>query len=166
MPRLVVPIFVPSRRALARQLDHSVIRQDHLRPVRDKQLPLGVHAQTVQLLDLFQEGHRIQHHAVADHRQAVRPQHSAGHQLQNELLPVNDHGMAGVVAARIARHHSKALREHIYDLALALIAPLGAQYNCRLRSHPELDISQNSVFCRRQTPASPDRSRSVELLAN
>jgi hypothetical protein len=43
--------------------------------------------------------------------------------------------MAGVMAARVARHGGKPLAEHVYDLALALIAPLGAQYYSCLCSH-------------------------------
>jgi hypothetical protein len=40
---------------------------------------------------------------------------------------VDDNGVAGVVAARIARHNVELLGEDIDDLALALIAPLGSK---------------------------------------
>jgi hypothetical protein len=39
------------------------------------------------------------------------------------------------MAAGIARYRGKPLAEHVYDFALALVAPLGAQYYSRLCSH-------------------------------
>ena len=50
-------------------------------------------------------------------------------QMQHELLAVDVHGVAGVVAALIARDRRKVRRQHVDDLALALVAPLRAQ-NC------------------------------------
>ena len=52
----------------------------------------------------------------------------------NFWLPMNDR-MSGVVPARVARHGAEALAQHVHNFALALVAPLGAQHNCRLRSH-------------------------------
>jgi hypothetical protein len=46
--------------------------------------------------------------------------------LQDELLAVDGYCMTGVVAAGIAGHDLEALRQYIDDLALALVAPLGA----------------------------------------
>src|SRR5437763_7450484 len=37
------------------------------------------------------------------------------------------------MSAGIARHHRKILREHVHNLALALVAPLRADDDCRLR---------------------------------
>jgi hypothetical protein len=45
--------------------------------------------------------------------------------------------VTGVVAALEARHRSGALREEIHDLALAFIAPLGADDDHEL-SHAHL----------------------------
>ena len=121
------PNLGPPRRILRRQLDHAVVGQDYLRPVRHEELAINLQPGVLQLLYLAQEGHRIQHHAVADDAPALRPQHPAGDQLQHELLAGNDDGVAGVVPAGIARHHGKLLRQHIDDLALALVAPLRAK---------------------------------------
>ena len=120
----------PSRRVLRRQLDHAVVGQNHLRAVRDKELAVDLQARVLQLLHLAQERHRVQHHAVADHALALRPQHAAGNQLQHKLLAGDDDGVPGVVPARVARHHGELLAQHIDDLALALIAPLGAKDHC------------------------------------
>ena len=59
-----------------------------------------------------------------------RPQHAAGHQLQDKLLPADDDGVPGIVPAGVARDHIERAREHIDNLALAFIAPLGAKYDC------------------------------------
>ena len=118
------------RRILSRQFDHPVVGQNHLRAVGDEELAIHLQPGVLQLLYLAQEGHRIQHHAVADDTLALRPQHAAGDQLQNELLAGNDHRVPGVVSAGIARHHGELLAQHVDDLALALIAPLRAEDHC------------------------------------
>ncbi len=65
-------------------------------------------------------------HTVPDDAAATLSQHSAGHQLQDEFLSVNDDGMAGIMAAGVARDHGKVLREHVDNFAFAFVAPLGA----------------------------------------
>ena len=57
---------------------------------------------------------------------AAAAQDAAGNQLQDELLPPQDDRVAGVMPAGIARYQREVFREHVNDLALALIAPLGA----------------------------------------
>src|SRR6185369_248756 len=78
----------------------------------------------------------IEHHAVADHTLASRAQHAAWNELKHKLLAAVDHRVSSVVTARITRHRAEALAQHVKNFALALVAPLGAQYHCRLRSHP------------------------------
>ena len=53
-------------------------------------------------------------------------QDPGGNQVQHEALPAHDHGVARVVAAVVAGHDLDARREQVDDLALALVAPLGA----------------------------------------
>ncbi len=102
-----------------------MVLQDHLRAVRYLELPVHVHAKLAQLADFLEERHRVQHHAIADNRLAVRPQHPARHQLQNKLFARDDDGVPGIVPARIPRHDVERARKHIDNLALAFIAPLG-----------------------------------------
>jgi predicted pyridoxine 5'-phosphate oxidase superfamily flavin-nucleotide-binding protein len=47
---------------------------------------------------------------------------------------IEDYGVPGIVPARIARRVVEGLRQIIDDLALALVAPLRADYTDRLRS--------------------------------
>src|SRR4029453_18506584 len=52
-----------------------------------------------------------------------------GDQVQLEGLTVADNRVAGVVAALKADHDVGPLREQVGDLALPLVAPLGADYD-------------------------------------
>ena len=76
--------------------------------------------------DLIEEGLRIEHHAVADHRQFRGPQHAGGQQRQLVGDAVDDEGMAGIVAALEAHDDVGLLRQPIDNLALPFVAPLGA----------------------------------------
>jgi hypothetical protein len=112
-----------------------VIGQNHLRPVRHKK-PLSTATPSPRSFRHFlQERNRIQHHAVPDDALAGGPQHAAGNELQDKLLPANNDRVPGVVPARIARHSAEALAQHVHNLALAFVAPLGAKHYRRLSSH-------------------------------
>ena len=80
----------------------------------------------LQLRHLVEEGLRIEHHAVADHRELRGPQNAGRQQRQLVGLAVDDEGMAGIVAALEAHDDVGLLRQPVDDLALPLVAPLGA----------------------------------------
>src|SRR5690606_30557691 len=79
-----------------------------------------------QLLDLGYEGVRIKDHAVADHRQLALAHHAGGQKGELVDLAVDNQRMARIVAALEANDDVGALRQPVDDLALALVAPLGA----------------------------------------
>ena len=54
-------------------------------------------------------------------------QNAAGNQLEDELFFADEDGVAGVVAALIARDDVEALGEKIDDLTFAFVAPLRAK---------------------------------------
>ena len=122
-------------RALGGELDHAVIGQDDLGAVGDEELVVDLDAQIAQAFDFIEERDGIEHHAVADDAFAPRPQHAAGDELENELLAADDDGVPCVVATSIACDGGKPFAQHVHNLAFALVAPLGAQHYCRLRSH-------------------------------
>ena len=63
----------------------------------------------------------------------VRPAHDArGQQVQREVPVAELDGVAGVVAAVVARDDVESVGEKVDDLALALVAPLPAQDRQRL----------------------------------
>jgi len=118
-----------------RQFDHAMVRKNDMRAVGDKQLAGYVHPERLQPVDLLQKGHRVQHHTVADDCAAVRAQHAAGDQLQDELFAADDDRVSGIMAARITRHDGKASGEDIDDFSLAFVAPLGTQDHGCFSSH-------------------------------
>ena len=60
--------------------------------------------------------------------------------MQNELLALDDDGVAGIVSAGVAGHNGEIVGEHIDNLALAFVAPLRA------------DDDRSSHFAQKFTP--------------
>ena len=90
-----------------------------------------------QFRHLVEERLRIEHHAVADHRELRGPQHAGGQQRQLVGDAVDDQRMAGIVAALEAHDDVGLLRQPVDDLALPFVAPLGADDD---------DIGHSRVF--------------------
>ena len=91
--------------------------------VADQQPLADRHSRLLHPLHFLEEGLRIHDDAVADDRDLVRPNNARGQQLQDELLPVHHHRVAGVGAALIARHDVEVLGEGVDDFALCLHLP-------------------------------------------
>ena len=89
------------------------------------------------------------HHAVADDRQLARPHDARGQEAQLVGAVADDQGVAGIVAALEAHDHVGPLGEPVDDLALALVAPLGADH--RYICHPPTPWPQGRFP--RPTPA-------------
>jgi hypothetical protein len=69
---------------------------------------------------------RIDHHAVSDHARLAGVEDPARDEVELPRLPVAHDRVAGVVAALEANDHVRPFREQVDDLALPLVAPLGA----------------------------------------
>ena len=82
-----------------------------------------------QLVDLREQRLRIDDDAVADDADDAVVQDAGRDQVQDELLAADVDRVAGVVAALIARHDREARRQQVDDLALAFVAPLGAEHD-------------------------------------
>ena len=108
------------------ELDHAVIGQDDLGAVGDVELTVHVDAEVAELGDFLEEGDGVEDDSVADDASAVGAEDAAGDELQDKLLAVDDHGVAGVVAAGVAGDDVELFAEDVDDLALAFIAPLGS----------------------------------------
>ena len=118
-----------ARRLLAMRVEFAMQRKNERRVFRD----LEIHrrdgdALLPQAIDLADEEMRIDDDAIANDREFSRP-HDAGRQ-QRELVgdAVDDERMAGVVAALKAHDDIRLQRQPVDDLALALVAPLGANH--------------------------------------
>ena len=102
-------------------------RQDQRRVLGDAEIVAAdVHPEFLDLGDLVGERPGIDHDAVADHRELALAHHAGG--KQRELIggAVDHQRVAGIVAALEAHHDIGTLGQPIDDLALAFVAPLGA----------------------------------------
>ena len=79
-----------------------------------------------QVVELVGQHLRVDHDAVADRAQLARVEDPGRDQVELPLHAVADDRVAGVVAALEADHEVRVLGEQVDDLALALVAPLGA----------------------------------------
>ena len=125
MPRRVVPIWsLPSwaSPAWSSSLWYGMIRC----ALAEMRRPLRSMRRRRQLVDLLGQHHRVHHHAVADRAQLAGVEDPRRDQVELEGLAVADDRVAGVVAALEADHEVGLLGEQVDDLALPLVAPLGA----------------------------------------
>src|SRR5208337_2284599 len=76
-------------------------------------------------LNLLDQIVRVEHHAVADHRELAGADDAGGKQRELEHLSVDHQRVAGVEADDDVR----AERQPVDDLALPFVAPLGADNN-------------------------------------
>ena len=112
----------------AQEIELTVVRQDQMGLVADVQPAPDVDAGLRQLVDLREECRRIDDDAVADHARDAGMQNAGRQKTQDELAAVRVDGVAGVVAALIARDNREVRRQQIDNLALALVAPLRSKY--------------------------------------
>ncbi len=112
--------------ALAALVDAAVVGEDQMGGLAQEEAALGLDPPAVQPLDLLDQRRHVDDHAVADHAGLPRPEDAGGDQLEDELLLAHLDGVARVVAALAADHHVDLAGQHVDDLALALVAPLGA----------------------------------------
>ena len=123
--RADLPLAAPR---LGQQVEVAVVRQDQVRLVADEEPRADVDAVSRQLVDLGEQRGRIDDDAVADDAGDARMQDARRDEVQDELGAVDVDGVAGVVSALIARDDVETRRQQIDDLALAFIAPLGAEH--------------------------------------
>jgi hypothetical protein len=105
-----------------------VVRHDQVRVRRQFQVG-DADSGAFQPVDLAQQNPRVDDDPVADHTRLIGVQDPRRDQVEGERLTVADDRVAGVVAALVADDRGSPLGEQIRDLALALVAPLGADYD-------------------------------------
>ncbi len=82
--------------------------------------------------ELVEQHAGVHHHAVADHVAQAGCEDPGRDEVQGEVLAVGEHHrVAGVVAALVAHHPLDLATEQVGGLALALVAPLGADQHDR-----------------------------------
>src|SRR4029078_3422634 len=85
-----------------------------------------VDAALLEAIQLLHQHLGVDHAAVADHAQGARPEDAARHQPQLVGVLAQPQRVPGVVATLVAGDHVGPLGQRVDDLALALVAPLGA----------------------------------------
>ncbi len=114
----------------AQRIEITVQRQDQRDVLGDAQVVRADgDALPFQFRHFIDEGLRVEHHAVADDGEFRRPQHAGRQQRQFVGVAIDDERMAGIVAALEAHDDVGLLRQPVDDLALPLVAPLGADDN-------------------------------------
>ena len=113
-------------RSFARAIKRGMVRQDDRTGFRHFQPRGDFDANRLQLVDLAQQIRHRQHHAIADIAGHAGAHNARRNQLQGGLLAADDERVSGIVAALKAHHALRVIGQPVNDLALALIAPLGA----------------------------------------
>src|SRR6266536_1331036 len=108
--------------------------------IADEQAVIHLHAVVTQSGNFFEKCDGIENYTIADDAAGSRAQYATGHQLQDKLFAVDDDRVPRVMAAGVASHDGKILRQDIDDLALAFVTPLGA------------DDDRSSSFLQMPTP--------------
>ena len=103
-----------------------MVGQNQVRSVADPQPISDLDSRLLDRVQFVQQGFGIHHHAVADDRDFSGPKNAAGKELQNELLSVDDHRVAGIGSALIAGHDVKAFRQRINNFPFTFVSPLNA----------------------------------------
>ena len=106
----------------------DVVRHDDMRVAADLEI-LGGDAVGLEHVDLLKDNLGVDDAAVTDHRHMIGIHDAGGHLVQAVLLAVDDDGVAGVVAARVAHDGIEVAGDQVADLTFALIAPLGTDQN-------------------------------------
>jgi hypothetical protein len=111
----------------AQRIELAMQRQDQRDVLGDAQvLRADVDALALQFCNFIEKSLRVEHHAIADHRELAGPQHAGRQQRQLVGGAVDHERVAGIVAAPEAHDDVGLLRQPVDDLALPLVAPLGA----------------------------------------
>ena len=116
--------------ALGDLVDRPVVARDDV-GVRADHEPGGVDAAGLEPVDLLEQHGEVDDDAVADDGDAAGAEDAARQQVQGVLLAADDDGVAGVVAAVELHDVVDAAAEQVGGLALAFVAPLGADEHDR-----------------------------------
>jgi hypothetical protein len=130
---------------LAGEVELHVRGQDQRAVRADAQLAEHRHAARGEHVGFLQERRERKHHAVADEALHVFAQHAGGDERQDRLLAADHERVARVVPALEPGDRGGPLGEQVDDLALALVAPLGADdHDHAAHGNPQLRTNQSS----------------------
>lgn len=124
-----------------------VIGHDQVGLGRDfKQIGVDGDPHFHEMLDLFDEGSRVEDDAVADDAELVGMHDPGGDQVQHIFLPVDDEGVSGIVPPLKAHNGVGMLCQEVDNFSLAFIPPLGSN------NHDIWHCFRNSLFFQFHSP--------------
>ena len=103
--------------------------KDDMGAVRDEYPSLGVQAMLLERLELLEEARHVDDTATSDDIDAAGVHETAGQDVEVVGNSVRDDGVAGVVTALGAAADLRLVGKNVGKLALAFVAPLGAEDN-------------------------------------
>jgi hypothetical protein len=110
-------------------VDELVVGHDEVRAIGDVEATLNVNPVPHQLVDLGKERLGVKHDPVPDGASNAGMKDSAGDLVKNEGVVADVNGMARIRAALVPHDPVGPLGQHVNELALAFVAPLGAHDN-------------------------------------
>ena len=135
---------------LARLVQLAVNRQDQADVLGERQrLRTHVDALRHHGVDFVQQRPRIDHDAVADHRELAAAHHARRQQAQLVLDAAHHQRVAGVVPTLKAHHDIGPAGEPVDDLALALVAPLSAHHRDVAHDYSSPPMALAAPLCHR-----------------
>ena len=106
-----------------------MIRHYQVRAFAQEKIFSYINPAFYQPVHFFNQGFRLNNHSVADYAGLPFMKNSGGDDMKNKFFIVYYNGVACIVASLIPRNRIGFFREHINNLSLAFIAPLGANYH-------------------------------------
>jgi hypothetical protein len=134
-----------------------VIGKNHLCAVGQKEAPGDVDPLGSHGVDLGEERFGVDDDPRADdaHPSADDARRK---EMKREVAVLELDGMAGVVAAVIARDDIESIREQIDDLAFAFVAPLAAQHGDHSQRHEDVSHARMSKTVQDSRPGASIQS--------
>jgi hypothetical protein len=110
---------------------HQLVNiEDNVRPVRDVYPVLGVETVLVERLQFLEEAGHMDDAAAADDVDAAGVDETGGENVEVVCDTIGDDGVSGVVTTLSAAAQLRFVGKDIGELALAFVAPLGAEDDC------------------------------------
>ncbi|MNQ96562.1 hypothetical protein D3C85_1121720 [compost metagenome] len=106
-----------------------MVWQDQRAGFGDLQTAGDIHAGGFQLVDFLEQRLRRQHHTVADEALDACTQNARRDQAQHGLFAIHNQSMTSVVTTLEADNTASMVCQPVNNLALALVTPLGADYD-------------------------------------
>ena len=117
-----------SEEALGEAVELLVVGHDEVRVARDDE-PRDVDASIDERVELGQQHRGIDDDAVADDRGDARIENAGGHELERELLTVDDDAVPRIVSPLIANDKIHVARQEVGQFSFAFVTPLGSDYD-------------------------------------